>query len=84
MRQSFSSELMNKSERDEARELLLELWDFCSEERTDEIFCRLKEILPHPNWSDYLYYSEDYVNGDLGLEVDDLLDKIYSYKPICL
>jgi len=52
------------------------------------VFEELDYILPDPEWSDYLYHSDDYVCKDdesrLRVDYEKFFAKIWSYKPILL
>jgi hypothetical protein len=62
--------------------LLAELWDGVTETRSEEIAERANELSPDPDWSDYLFHSEEFVGEEDRLLLEKLLDKIFSYRPI--
>ncbi len=72
--------------RSEARLLIAELIAVAdSEAREDEICARLDQICPDPEWSDHIFYSENrYLAWDGKLDVEGVVEKIFSYKPILL
>jgi hypothetical protein len=65
-------------------ELILELWNIPSEKRSEEIVEEINKLSPDPSWSNYIFYSEEFVNEDETLNVDGVVNKILSYKPIQL
>ena len=53
-------------------------------EREVEI-CKLLDIkCPDPEWSDYIFHSEEFCNSDGSFDVTRVVEKIFSYKPIQL
>lgn len=75
---------MNKSKVTKITDLLLELWAVPNEKRTDEIFEEMNRLSPDPEWSNYLFHSEEFVGTGDVLLVEDLVNKILAYKPIIL
>ncbi len=65
-------------------ELISELWDIPSEKRTEEIIDEVNRLSPDPSWTNFLYYTDDFVNDDESLNVYGVVEKILSYKPIQL
>jgi len=70
--------------RAEMEQLITELLNGAGEARSEEIAERINELSPDPNWSDYLFYSEEFVSEDGTLLMKDFLDKVFSHKPIQL
>lgn len=70
--------------REEARKLILELWSVPSESRTDDLVELLNVLLPDPEWSDSIYHSDEFVDENEELKVEELLDKVFSYRSIQL
>jgi len=70
--------------RTELGQLIAELYAGASEARTEEIVERANELSPDPGWSDYLFYSDEFIGEGDTLLLDQLLDKIFSYRPIAL
>ena len=64
--------------------LISELWEIPSEAREEEIIQELNQLSPDPNWSGYIYHSNEFVNEDDTLDVVSLVQKILSFKPIQL
>lgn len=72
----------NGTEREEVLSLLNEYFEEIEEieeSRVDEIFQRLEKISPDPNISDYVFYPE----GE-ELTAEEIVEKVFSYKPILL
>ena len=61
--------------------LLLEelLKTTCSESREIEISLELNKLSPDPFWSDYIFWSDEYVNDDGNVNYEKLFDKISDY-----
>ena len=51
----------------------------CSESRQIEINIELNKLSPDPFWSDYIFWSEEYVNEDLSINYEGFFDKIAKY-----
>ncbi len=51
----------------------------CSESREIEIDLELHKLSPDPFWSDYIFWSDDYVNDDGNVNYEKLFDKIAEY-----
>ena len=63
----------------EARRLIEELISAkATEEREDEIVERLNQIIPDPEWIDYVFWSKP------AMTVDQVVEKSFSYRPIQL
>lgn len=62
--------------------LLLEelLSNVASEKRENDIVQELDQLLPDPKWSDYIFWSEDYVNDDGSIKYDKFFKKVFDYK----
>ncbi len=55
-----------------------------TDEREEEINSALDEICPDPEWSNYIFWSNDFQDSTGDLDVDAVIEKIFSYKPIQL
>jgi len=75
---------MNKDLKSEFKALVLELIQVPDEEREMVISERLDLISPDPNYSNYIFHSEEFVNKDGSFDIDGLAEKVFSYKPIYL
>ena len=62
--------------------LILELWNGANESRSEEIADFLNKHSPDPNWSNYLFHSEEFIGENETLLVEKLLDYIFAYVPI--
>jgi len=51
----------------------------CSESREIEINLELNQLSPDPFWSDYIFWSDEYVNEDLSINYEKFFDKISEY-----
>ena len=71
---------MNDDNKKKSTLLLEELINAtCSESRQIEINLELNELSPDPFWSDYIFWSEEYVNEDLSINYEGFFDKIAEY-----
>lgn len=71
---------MNNSN-DKAKRLIDELLTFkCTEKREDDIMSELDKIIIDPKWSDYIFYSEDYLFEDDSLNYEKFFQKISEYE----
>ena len=66
------------------KSLLLELLEIPDETREEDLIEEIRKSSPDPDWSDYIYQSDEYSNSDGTIMIDEVLDKIFSYKPIIL
>jgi hypothetical protein len=55
-----------------------------TEDEEPALVARIKHLSPDPEWSNYIFYSEEYVGADGVLDAERLVDKLLSYRPICL
>ena len=55
------------------------------EAREDEIFAEMDKICPDPEWSDHIFHSSNaFLLEDGTFDVEAVVKKIFSYKPIIL
>lgn len=71
---------MSKEKRVLLENLLQELLAIPPEERELKIIEEINNISPDPSWSDYIYYSEDFVK-DGEIDVKLLVEKMLGYTP---
>jgi len=64
------------------RNLLVELIDVPEDNREEEILEILDSIVPDPEYLDYIYQSDEFYDEDDKLDLDGVINKIFSYKPI--
>ena len=74
----------NMNARTEVGQLITKLWEAGSDAKFEEIAEKIGRLSPDPHWSEYVYYSEEYVGGDGTLLLEELLDRIFAYKPVVL
>ena len=55
-----------------------------SEERENEINVALNRLCPDPYWSDYVFHSDEFRKSDGKLDIEAIVNKIFSHKPILL
>lgn len=55
-----------------------------SEKEEVDLKEKINKVSPDPNWSDYIYQTDAFVSADGAFNIDDVLDKIFSYRPIRL
>ncbi len=70
--------------RAEMEQLITELGNGADEARAGEIAERVNELSPDPNWSDYIFHSDEFIGDEGTLLMEQLLDKILSYRAIQL
>jgi len=47
----------------------------------DGLFQEISSLVPDPEWSDYVFHSNDYYCVDGKLNIEDVVEKIFSYLP---
>ncbi|QJB56027.1 hypothetical protein [Pseudodesulfovibrio sp. zrk46] len=52
-----------------------------NEDRDLEILEELSQILPDPNLTGYIFYSDEYRDSTGKIDIDKLIDKCFQYKP---
>lgn len=70
--------------RQQISELLPRLVNSQSEEEQDELFQRISILSPDPGWSDYVFHSKEYETETGELKIDEVVEKIMSYRAILL
>jgi len=50
----------------------------------DALFKEISSLVPDPEWSDYVFHSNDYYYVDGNLNIEGIVEKIFSYQPIIL
>lgn len=74
-----------EDKREEIRSLIEELVKFDATEDRERFICaEVDKLSPDPEWSQYIFWSDDYIDEDDQFLMDDFLDKIFSYKLIIL
>ena len=73
---------MTEQEKNKLTKLFEELWEVPSDERESEIIEEINKISPDPKWSEYIYWSEEFVNEDESLNIPKLIKKLDEHKPI--
>ena len=72
------------NDRDTVRGLIERLLNSRDEAEQSVIAQELDKVCPDPEWSDHIFQSAHYYNDDDTLNMDALIEKIFSYKPITL
>lgn len=49
-----------------------------SEKEDQEIGLELDHLSPDPNWSDYIFWSDDYLKEDGSMDYDKFFKKIFN------
>ena len=76
---------MRSSEKEKVKNLILELVSTSvNEDREEEINEQLDQLCPDPEWSDYIFWSDKYLHSDGEINIDALVEKIFSYQKINL
>lgn len=70
--------------RKEFKELVLELIKVPDEAREAEVISRLDEISPYPEYSDYIFHSDEFYIGENEFDIEGLTEKVFNYQPIKL
>lgn len=70
--------------KEDFKNLVKELLTSPSESRSDEIMEKLDVISPDSEFSDYIFYSQEFELADGNFDIDGLADKVFSYKAIQL
>lgn len=55
-----------------------------SEKEQDLFFDEISILSPDPNWSDYIFHSDEFNKPCGDFDIDGFLEKIFSYNPILL
>jgi len=69
---------------DEFKSLVAELLTIPEETREIEILERLDFLSPDPEYTDYIYHSDEFVNEDGSFDIERYTNKVFSYRPIQL
>ena len=64
--------------------LLCEIVKCRDESRQVKIIEQLDRISPDPRHIDYIYQTDDFYGEDGNIDIDAIVEKIFSYKPIQL
>lgn len=75
---------MNSTKKTEVKHLLCELMAVPEEEREAEILEILDRLSPDPAYLDYIYNSMEFYDDNDNLNIDAVIEKIFSYNPIQL
>ena len=58
--------------------------DNLTEDESVSVYLKIKDIAPDPECLDYIYHSNEFYNEHGELDVDSVVEKCFSYKPIVL
>jgi hypothetical protein len=73
------------NDREILRDLLIRLVSIdASEKEEASLIGRINMISPDPRWSDYIYQTDAFISADGAININDVLDKIFAYRPIRL
>lgn len=75
---------MSSELKSEFKRLLLELMAVPSETREAEILAVLDWMSPDPTYLDYIYSSMEFYDEDDNLDIDRVVEKVFSYQVIRL
>ncbi|MDQ8195652.1 hypothetical protein QEH59_14555 [Coraliomargarita sp. SDUM461004] len=75
---------MNADQESKFRALIDELMGIPDEDREQEIVLEINSLSPDPNWSDYIYQSDEYMKEGDVLDLDRIVAKIKEHKVIRL
>ena len=76
--------MANEETKNKVKLLITELLEVPSEEREEIILVELDKLSPDPSYTDYLYHSTEYEKTEGKIDIDAVIEKIFSYKPIQL
>lgn len=73
------------NDREVLRDALIRLVSMdASEKEEADLIEQINKISPDPNWSDYIYQTDEFVSAHGAFKIDDVIDKIFAYRPILL
>ncbi len=71
-----------ENDREVLKQLLTRLVSMdASENEEAGLVEQINKLSPDPNWSDYIYQTDDFVAANGTFQIEDLLDKILDYRP---
>ena len=73
-----------EEKKEKIKELIIELLAVPTDEREEIISEKLDKLSPDPYYSDYLFHSSTYEKSNGEIDIDAVVEKIFSYKPIQL
>ena len=76
--------MKNIKTRKELIELISEYFNEEDEKKQDVLYDSITNSVVDPQWADYIYWSDEFVTDDEKVNIEGLVDKILSYKPILL
>ena len=76
--------MTNEETKNKVKLLITELLEVPSEEREEIILVELDKLSPDPGYTDYLYHSCEYEKTEGEIDIDAVIEKIFSYKAIQL
>lgn len=48
------------------------------------LVARINQLSPDPEWTDYIFYSDEFFDSHGNLDVDRLISRMAAYRPITL
>ncbi|MDW9857065.1 hypothetical protein GOB46_32005 [Sinorhizobium meliloti] len=73
------------SDREKMKRLIIELLDMPDDKCLEEsIVSKINTISPDPEWSNYIFQTDNYLRDDGTVDVDAVVEMAFSYKPIVL
>ena len=77
---------MNEEEKKAlAKQLILKLLNGPStDSENNKIAEELRRIVPDPDLTEYIFWSDEFYDEEENLDIDAILEKAFSYKPIAL
>lgn len=77
--------MSNSEEKEKIKSLLAQLISAkLSEEEEERVFQEISILSPDPEWSDYVFHSDEFEGSNGDFDYDAFVGKIFSYKPIQL
>lgn len=71
-------------DREQVAQLIKDLLSARDEAEQASIAAQLDNISPDPNWSDHIFHSMEFYDQDDVLDIEAVVNRIFSYKPISL
>ncbi|EJG0692336.1 hypothetical protein C4G81_RS22200 [Vibrio parahaemolyticus] len=69
--------------KDQIKPLVEQLVTFDLSEKDEAVICsKIDKLSPDPRWSEYIFWSDEYIDENQNFLVDQFLEKIFSYKTI--
>lgn len=75
---------MDDEKKSEIARLISQLLSQKTEEEQDEVYDKIDQLSPDPEWSRYVFHSSEFYDEAENLDIEAVVEKIAAYKPIIL